>query len=117
MASSDHLNETLFHGTGRKFKVGEVILPPSQTGVRPNWGVKSKNDPKLVYATDNLDSAQYFARVAGLMKEGRGRVYEVEPVNPDEARWVDTKFGKDSIRQHVSNEGYRVLRRAWLSPR
>ena len=120
MAASDHLNEPLFHGTAQKFKVGDVITPASVSGVRQNWGAKSKNDPKLAYATDQPESAKYYARVASLMANtepsgARARVYEVEPVNPQEARWVNTKFGNESLRQHVSSEGYRVVRRHWTA--
>ena len=120
MAASDHLNGPLFHGTSQKFKVGDVILPAETAGVRQNWGAKSKNDPKLAYATDQLDSAKYYARVSQSLAETRdpesgpkAHVYQVEPVNPEEARWVDTKFGKESLRQHVSSEGYRVVKRHW----
>ena len=120
MPASEHINETLFHGTGRKFKVGDLILPPSQTGARGNWGAKSKNDPNLAYATDDIESAKYYARVASSLGETRGdsslksRVYEVEPVNPESAEWRETKFREGSLRQHVSPEGYRVVRRAWI---
>lgn len=113
MASSDHLNEQLFHGTGRKFKVGDVILPASKTGVRQNWGAKSKNDPSKAYATDELDSAKYYARVSSLSSEGTPRVYQVEPLNPDTAGWTETKFRDGILRQHVSTEGYRVVGRVW----
>lgn len=120
MSASEHVNETLFHGTSRKFKVGDLILPPSQTGVRANWGAKSKNDPNLAYATDDLESAKYYARVSSGLEEvrssspQRARVYQVEPVNPETAGWVETKFRDGSLRQHTSPEGYRVVRRAYV---
>jgi len=113
MASSDHLNEQLFHGTAQKFKVGDIILPASQAGVRQNWGAKSKNDPNKAYATDQLDSAKYYARVANIGDTGKPRVYQVEPVNPESAGWTETKFRDGVLRQHVSTEGYRVLGRVW----
>lgn len=119
MAASDHLNETLFHGTGYKFKKGEVILPAAQVEVERNWGAKSKNDPNYAYATDDLEQAKYFASVASLFGEGRQpRVYQVEPVNPDSAGWREKKFaggkgGSSTFREHASSEGYRVVKHVW----
>ena len=117
MSASDHINETLFHGTSRRFKVGDVVLPAQQTGVPQNWGVKSKNNPKVAYATDSMDSAQYYARVSKLMNDhptARSRVYEVEPVNPETAQWEEKKYRDGTLRQHTSPEGYKVVRRAWI---
>jgi len=119
MAASDHLNETLFHGTGYKFKKGEVILPAAQGEVERNWGAKSKNDPNYAYATDDLEQAKYFASVASLLGEGRRpRVYQVEPVNPKTAGWREKRFaggkgGSSSFREHASSEGYRVIKHVW----
>lgn len=119
MAAGDHLNEELFHGTAQRFKKGDVILPASQTGVRPNWGAKSKNDPNLAHATESLDSARYYASVSALIKSGRARVYQVEPVNPESAGWVEKRFaggkgGVSTLREHTSAEGYRVLKQVWI---
>ena len=119
MSASDHLNETLFHGTAYKFKKGEVILPAAQVEVERNWGAKSKNDPNYAYATDDLEQAKYFASVASLFGEGRQpRVYQVEPVNPDSAGWREKKFaggkgGSSTFREHASSEGYRVVKHVW----
>lgn len=117
MSASEHINETLFHGTSRKFKAGDLILPPAQTGAQRNWGAKSKNDPNLAYATDNLQDARYYGSVSKILNDrsdARTRVYEVEPVNPETAGWTETKFRGGSLRQHTSPEGYRVLRRAYI---
>jgi len=117
MSASEHVNETLFHGTSRRFKPGDVVLPASQTGSKQNWGAKSKNDPNLAYATGELESAKYFSAVSALMdtsKASRMRVYQVEPVNHDTATWQNKKFREGSIREHVSPEGYRVVKRAWI---
>lgn len=120
MAASDNLNEELFHGTARRFKKGELILPASQTGARQNWGAKSKNNPNLAHATDSLDSAQYYASVAALTnRSGRARVYQVEPVNPESSGWTEKRFaggkgGASTLREHTSAEGYRVLKRVWI---
>lgn len=117
MPAHEHLNEVLFHGTSRKFKVGDLILPPSQTGARQNWGAKSKNDPNLAYATDSIESARYYGSVSKLFNkspDARTRVYQVEPVNPETAGWTETKFRDGSLRQHTSSEGYRVVRRAYV---
>lgn len=118
MPASDHVNESLFHGTSRKFKTGDLILPPAQSGATRNWGAKSKNDPNLAYATDSLENAKYYGSVSKLLNDrpdARTRVYEVEPVNPETAGWTDTKFRDGSLRQHTSSEGYRVVRRAYTS--
>lgn len=120
MPASEHLNDALFHGTAHPFKKGDIILPAKQAGVPTNWGAKSKNDPNLAHATDNMESAQYFARVASIGAEKkRARVYQVEPVNPETAQWREKRFaggkgGYSSIREHVSPEGYRVVKRVWL---
>ena len=120
MSASESLNETLFHGTSGRFKPGDIILPASKAGVKQNWGAKSKNDPNLAYATDSLDSAKYYADVSKLWNESptaRSRVYRVEPVNTESAKWTETKFREGTLRQHVSSEGYRVLGRAWIRPK
>lgn len=120
MAAQDHLNEELFHGTAKRFKKGDVILPASQTGAKQNWGAKSKNNPNLAHATNNLDSARYYASVAALLnRSGRARVYQVEPINPESAGWTEKSFsggkgGASTLREHTSAEGYRVLRRVWI---
>lgn len=117
MSASDHINETLFHGTSRRFKVGDVVLPAQQTGATQNWGSKSKNNPKVAYATDSMDSAQYYASVSKLMNDhstARSRVYQVEPVNPETAQWEEKKYRDGTLRQHTSPEGYKVVRRAWI---
>ena len=125
MPASDHLNPQLFHGTAHRFKKGEVILPANLANVPQNWGAASKNDPNLAHATSNLDSAKYFANVAkaiqGMRRQDdslRARVYQVEPVNPQTAQWRDKKFaggrgGSSAIREHVSSEGYRVVKNVW----
>lgn len=120
MAASDSLNQSLFHGTHRRFKPGDVILPATGAGVRPNWGRKSKNDPELAYSTPDMDTAQYFAKTAHFLnrenRTSRARVYEVAPVNPENTEW--SQLGKtdtgDPIMQQASREGYRVIRRAWI---
>lgn len=124
MSASDHLNEVLFHGTGYKFKKGDVILPASQIDVERNWGAKSKNDPNYAYATNDMDQAKYFAHIASLFGGGRHpRVYQVEPVNPDTAGWRVKNFpggrggGSRSFREHASSEGYRVLKQVWRKPK
>lgn len=117
MPASEHINETLFHGTSRKFKTGDLILPPSQTGATRNWGAKSKNDPNLAYATDSMEDARYYGAVSKIgnkRPDARTRVYQVEPVNPETAGWTETKFREGSLRQHTSPEGYRVVRRAYV---
>lgn len=117
MSASDHLNEPLFHGTSRKFKAGDLILPAAQTGARQNWGAKSKNDPNLAYATDSLENAKFYGSASHLGNkhpDARTRVYQVEPVNPETAEWTETKFRDGSLRQHTSSEGYRVVRRAYV---
>ena len=116
MAASDHLNGLLFHGTAHQFKEGDVILPASKAGVKSNWGAKSKNNPNFAHATENLESARYFASVASIGKEGAvPRVYQVEPVNPETAQWHEKRFaggkgGYSTYREHISPDGYKVLR-------
>lgn len=121
MSASEHLNKPLFHGTNRKFKAGDIILPRSQTGASPNWVPKVvKNDRSLAYATDDMKDAKAYSRSAhsvdlGETSTSKPRVYQVEPVNPDSARWEEKSlnWGRDILRQHVSSEGYRVVKRVW----
>jgi len=117
-------NEVLFHGTGHRFKKGDVVLPASQIDVERNWGAKSKNDPNYAYATNDVDQAKYFADIASLFGVGRHpRVYQVEPVNPDTAGWRVKNFpggrdgGSRSFREHASPDGYRVVKQVWTRPK
>ncbi len=76
--SYNNLSAVLFHGTNKKFKKGDVLLPPSKTGEEsrshPDVDPQEFNNREHVYMTDSLESAANYAAD----KEGK-YVYEVEP--------------------------------------
>ena len=65
-----------FHGGNRGLKVGDCILPPSETGraSASDFGAQIVHRKDRVYVTTSLDDAQFFA------SGGQNPiVYEVEP--------------------------------------
>lgn len=72
MAAQEHLNKTLFHGTGGEIHGG--IVKPDPDG-RNRHGVGA-------YATDDLETAEMFARDKA-KEQGRlfGTVYEVSTLS------------------------------------
>ena len=72
------LSSSLFHGTDKKFKKGDVLLPPSKTGEtprsHPDIDPEEFNNKEHVYMTDSPDSAANYAA-----DKGGKYVYEVEP--------------------------------------
>jgi len=122
MPAKDALNKDLFHGTHRVFKPGDVILPASAAGVHQNWGEESSNNAEVAHATDDITNARFYAGVSRFNNRkdpsARARVYQVEPVNPEEARWQEKPMSNDTtVREHVSSEGYRVVKRVWVEPK
>jgi hypothetical protein len=66
-----------FHGGNRGLKVGEYILPPSETGRESasDFGAQPVHRKDRVYVITSLSDAQFFASGAD-----EPVVYEVEPV-------------------------------------
>jgi len=132
MSASDKLNEALFHGKSHRFKPGDLILPPEQSGKRSEWEHVSGNVTKNAFATPNISDAMHFAKSSFIFKrtqyskEGiprinrmaRPRVYEVEPLNPESLKTRTSSYAdNDSVYKYTdvkSPEGFRVVRRAWI---
>lgn len=126
MSASEHVNETLFHGTRERLKPGDIILPPSKRGVEPRWDEPTKKMRENAFATPSLPDAIHFAKSSARFRNPNpartARVYEVEPVDPETVKtgkstysspyWSsDTEY---SFREAYSPEGFRVIRRRWV---
>lgn len=69
-----------FHGGVRKLKVGERILPPKNTGAASNadYGGEGVTRRDRVYLHVDVDQARLYACM--YPPNGRGWVYEAEPL-------------------------------------
>lgn len=76
--SNRNLSAVLFHGTNKKFKKGDVLLPPSKTGEEshshPDVDPTEFNNKEHVYMADTPEAAANYAA-----DKGGSYVYEVEP--------------------------------------
>lgn len=76
--SNRNLSAVLFHGTNKKFKAGDVLLPPNETGEEsrshPDIDPQEFNNRAHVYMTDSPESAANYAA-----DKGGKYIYEVEP--------------------------------------
>lgn len=83
MPASDHVNRTLFHGTGHYFGENETI-DPQEKSTNGNMLANLLNDNKpTVYMTDNIYKARHFASRAAMDKGLLfSQIYEVED-SPD----------------------------------
>lgn len=91
MASSEHLNKQLFHGTRALLGVGDIIEP--RRHVEDYGG-------KVAFATTDPHQASAYARPKDTLF---GAVYKVEPVDPDEEHLEPLREGN-----LVSKKGFRV---------
>lgn len=66
-----------YHGGVLGLQVGDLILPPDETGVESISGMVGISHTDRVYMTHNLDDAIVYA---GLQSERGGAVYRVEPL-------------------------------------
>ena len=75
---NQNLSSVLFHGTNKKFKKGDVLLPPSRTGEEsrshPDIDPIEFNNKEHVYMADTPEAAASYAE-----DKGGKYVYEVEP--------------------------------------
>lgn len=76
-----------FHGGQRDLKVGEFLLPSSQTGAKNTLvkyieemtkekGIRNTSNPDVVYLTTSYDAALLYA----VLHPSGGQVYKVKPV-------------------------------------
>jgi hypothetical protein len=82
MSASDHVNRTLFHGTGHTFSEGETIDPQKNTKNGNQVGMlvdsSGKTKPR-VYLTDSYDKAHNWSSRAAYDNDMLfAPVYEVE---------------------------------------
>lgn len=70
-----------FHGGYGGLRVGDLVLPPEQTGAATtaDFGAEGVCRRDQVYVTTNELAARVFA---AFHPSGRGKVYEVEPLGP-----------------------------------
>lgn len=57
--------DVFYHGTASTLKKGESLLPPSVTGVRPNYA-ENMGDRSLVYVTKDPEEAYWWAIVSAV---------------------------------------------------
>ena len=68
-----------YHGTARKFNIGQYLLPPDDHGLEISERGRRKN-LDLVFFTKDIGSAKIYAGRAKNSYGGLPRIYEVEPV-------------------------------------
>ena len=69
---------TLYHGTTSRHNVGKVLYPPSTTGTLREEFRKKYID--VVFLTNSLKSAQYYAKKAVEKYGGEPIIYEASPI-------------------------------------
>jgi hypothetical protein len=74
---------TLFHGTNRKFNVGDLILPAIEHGGTINYSTEYLKQLKdFAHATIHITEAERYAANAVLKNGGTANVYLVQPFDP-----------------------------------
>ena len=71
-----------YHGTARKFKIGEELVPPKEHGFEISEKGRKKNLDKVFFTSD-VGSAKIYARRAVNSYGGIPHIYEVEVPNVD----------------------------------
>jgi hypothetical protein len=97
MSAEDNLSKELFHGTHVRFKKGDVITP---------------QDRPIAWATTDKDHAQAMADIRGEENNTKGRVYSVEPVDPEEMSNTSSNSGELPLDSVVSKKGFKIVGRA-----
>lgn len=117
---------TLYHGTAVALKPGTLILPPKKreeptimyAGTSyeeeswPSINFRGLSKPHLVYATEDIEDAKYFALVAATNDDfKKAYVYEVEALDKTAIKQIypSNKRGVKRL-EHQSEEGFRVIR-------
>ena len=73
---------TFYHGTARKFRIGEALVPPKEHGFEISEKGRKKNLDKVFFTSD-VGSAKIYARRAVKSYGGIPHIYEVEVPNVD----------------------------------
>ena len=71
-----------YHGTARKFRIGEALVPPKEHGFEISEKGRKKNLDKVFFTSD-VGSAKIYARRAVNSYGGIPHIYEVEVSNVD----------------------------------
>ena len=71
---------TFYHGTARKFRIGEELVPPKEHGFEISEKGRKKNLDKVFFTSD-VGSAKIYARRAVNSYGGIPHIYEVEIPN------------------------------------
>ena len=71
---------TFYHGTARKFRIGEELVPPKEHGFEISEKGRKKNLDKVFFTSD-VGSAKIYARRAVNSYGGIPHIYEVEVSN------------------------------------
>ena len=71
-----------YHGTARKFRIGEELVPPKEHGFEISEKGRKKNLDKVFFTSD-VGSAKIYARRAVNSYGGIPHIYEVEVPNVD----------------------------------
>jgi hypothetical protein len=105
--------EHFWHGTHVSLNPGDIVTPRETLGVDSNFETVPETDKtgwnpgNVAYATGSIETAEWYAKRAA-EKKGEGRVYKVEPVNPDDLK-PDIYGGGDDRPAFQSESGFRVL--------
>lgn len=93
----------LLHGTRARLVPGDLLVP----GHSSNF--EDGRTTNHVYVTATLDAAAWGAELA--LREGRGRIYTVEPLGPleDDPNVTDKKFPGNPTRSYRTREPVRVV--------
>lgn len=115
MAASDHLNETLFHGTITKHGVlnpGDVVVPrSSREDIKEKRGSLRHDIATHVFATTNFDDAKEYGRSKQDDTPYNAVVYEVDPSGD---MFEDDFHGEGwDGHSYASPTGFRVKRVVW----
>lgn len=96
--------ERFYHGTKANLKTGDLIKP----GHEANFG-RLDRITTYVYLTGTLDAAIWGAELA--LGNGRGRVYNVEPLGmiEDDPNLTDKNFPGNPTKSYRSREPLRVI--------
>lgn len=76
-----------FHSTAREFVPGDRLLPPSQSGVAPNYDLGRPTT--RVYLSTSLDEAEeWAAHIAMTTRAPTVHIYEVAPEGRVQSKWL-----------------------------
>lgn len=109
--------EEFFHGTHVSLNPGDIISPRNTTNTESNFDVDTDPNDKtgwnlgsMAYATTGeggAEGAEWYAKRAA-ERHGEGRVYKVEPVNPEDVQEDIYGWGKNFTAVQ-SPSGFRVI--------